>query len=109
MNTKNEAINRNDFDPNGIGISSNLFGLPFDENTSEMIIIPVPWEVTVSYASGTAGGPEAVLNASCQVDLFQEDIPNAWKLGMTLLPISEAIRSDNHKYRLMAANYINWL
>jgi agmatinase len=47
------------FDINGIGIAGKLFGLPFDENSSRMVIIPVPWEVTVSYASGTAGGPEA--------------------------------------------------
>jgi agmatinase len=50
-----------------------------------------------------------VLNASNQVDLFQEDIPNAWKLGLSLLPINEGIRVDNHKFRLMAANYIHWL
>lgn len=97
------------FDINGIGIAGKLFGLPFDENSAGMVIIPVPWEVTVSYASGTARGPEAILNASLQVDLFQEDIPDAWKLGPVLLPIDEGIESDNSKYRLLAGNYISWL
>ncbi|MCP3952959.1 MAG: agmatinase, partial [Desulfobacterales bacterium] len=33
-------------------------------------IIPVPLEKTVSYGAGTARGPEAILNASCQLELF---------------------------------------
>jgi agmatinase len=33
-------------------------------------VIPVPWEVTVSYGAGTAGGPDAILEASNQLELF---------------------------------------
>ncbi len=33
-------------------------------------IIPVPYEKTVSYGSGTAGGPSAILEASLQLELF---------------------------------------
>lgn len=33
-------------------------------------VIPVPWEATVSYGGGTAGGPEAILAASDQLELF---------------------------------------
>ena len=60
--TKNELIAQ--FDPNGPGVAGNLFGLPFTPATAEVVIIPVPWEVTVSYHSGTAEGPLAVLEAS---------------------------------------------
>ncbi len=36
------------FDPNGIGnISENIYGLPFNCNNANLVIIPVPWEVTV--------------------------------------------------------------
>jgi len=34
---------------------------------------PVPWEATVSYGQGTADGPEAVLQASHQVDLLDRE------------------------------------
>lgn len=105
--TKQELIEA--FDPNGTGKPGNLFGLPFDEETSELIIIPVPWEVTVSYGAGTADGPEAILEASSQVDLYVRDIPHAWKLGLTMLPVSKGLKQENSKYRDLAVSYIHWL
>lgn len=33
-------------------------------------VIPVPYEHSVSYGTGTAAGPEAILAASCQLELF---------------------------------------
>jgi agmatinase len=97
------------FDPNGVTSHDGIFGLPFDENTAELIIIPVPWEVTVSYSQGTAQGPEAVLNASHQVDLFQDDIHEAWKMGIYMLPIPEQLTDRSSSYRILAKNYISWL
>ncbi|MDX1905369.1 MAG: arginase family protein, partial [Thermonemataceae bacterium] len=66
--------------PNDVGTAGKLFGLPFDEETAELVIIPVPWEVTVSYSAGTAIAPEEILYASAQVDLWDADIENAWHL-----------------------------
>ncbi|MCH7415581.1 agmatinase family protein [Belliella sp. R4-6] len=97
------------FDPNGVSSHNSLFGLPFDENTAELIIIPVPWEVTVSYSSGTAAGPEAVFDASLQVDLFQDDIKDAWKMGIHMLPIPQEMINTSSNYRILAKNYIDWL
>ncbi|WP_154854121.1 agmatinase family protein [Cyclobacterium xiamenense] len=97
------------FDPNGLGYAGKLFGLPFEPENSQLLILPVPWEVTVSYRSGTAGGPAAILEASVQVDLFQEDIRDAWKLGLSMLPLNPALKADNDNYRLLADKYIQWL
>lgn len=97
------------FDPNGLGTGGNLFGLPFNAETAELVIIPVPWEVTVSYRAGTADGPDAILEASAQVDLFMKDIPNAWHLGISMLPVSAGIKEENQKYRDLACRYIQWL
>src|SRR5690606_37492471 len=81
--TKEEIIAT--FDPSQPGLAGeNLFGLPFSAADSEIIIIPVPWEVAVSYGSGAAGGPEAILEASYQVDLHYQHFPDLWKLGMYL-------------------------
>lgn len=107
MSTKEEVIAG--FDPNAPGASGNLFGLPFNNENAELIIIPVPWEVTVSYSEGTADGPEAILNASAQVDLYVKDIPDAWKLGISMLPVSESFKEENEKFRDLAARYIKWL
>ncbi|HET6991896.1 MAG TPA: arginase family protein, partial [Bacteroidia bacterium] len=56
------------FDPNNLGDpNANIYGLPFTCEEAEVVIIPVPWDVTVSYSDGTSKGPEAVFNASFQV------------------------------------------
>ncbi len=102
--TKEEIIHT--FDPNGPGIAGKLFGLPFSEDTSELVIVPVPWEVTVSYHAGTARAPHAVLGASSQVDVFQKDIPDAWKLGMSMLPVPDSILQESNKLRELAAQHI---
>lgn len=42
--------------------------------SATVAILPVPFEATVSYGGGTAGGPEAILRASTQVELFDEQL-----------------------------------
>lgn len=97
------------FDPNAPGGSGNLFGLPFTVENSEIVIVPVPWEVTVSYHTGTAQGPQAVLNASSQVDLFVKDIPDAWKLGIAMQPIPQNLLEENNMLRVLSSQYIDSL
>lgn len=94
------------FDPNGPGIPGNLFGLPFSPETSAIVVVPLPWEVTVSYHTGTARGPEAVLNASTQVDTFMKDIPGAWKLGIAMLQVPNDLLEENNSLRELAAQHI---
>jgi agmatinase len=102
--TKEEGIKN--FDPNGAGVKGNLFGLPFTVEQSQVVVIPVPWEVTVSYREGAASGPKAVLNASSQVDLFVKDIPDAWKLGVSMTPYPENLFEESKQLRKLAAQYI---
>ena len=79
--TKQEIINN--FNPNDPGLSdASLFGLPFGAEHSEIIVIPVPWEVTVSYGAGASEGVDAVFDASFQVDLAHQEFPELWKLGI---------------------------
>lgn len=81
MNTKTEKIKN--FDPSQPGLAdASIYGLPFDEHESEIIILPVPWEVTVSYGGGAGEGPQAIFNASFQVDLLLQDFPDLWKSGI---------------------------
>ncbi len=50
------------FDPNSVGNpNNNIFGFPFTEEESRLIILPIPWEVTVSYNAGTARAPDHIL------------------------------------------------
>ena len=105
--SKEEQIKN--FDPNGLGIKGNLFGLPFTLETSEMVVIPVPWEVTVSYHDGTALGPKAILDASTQVDLYFRGIRDAWKLGIHMLPFPENLYQENKNLRSLVLQHISSL
>ena len=86
---KKEEIISN-FNPSDAGVAgSTIFGLPFTKETAELIIIPIPWDVTVSFREGTVFGANTVFDCSKQVDLFDEDVPDAWKMGVFMHPISE--------------------
>lgn len=89
------------FDVNGPGNPDSLFGLPFTPETARLVVIPVPWEATVSYRPGTARGPEAVLKASRQVDFFSREIPDAWKLGVAMLPVPAQILEESDRLRTL--------
>jgi agmatinase len=96
------------FNPNDIGSAdNNIFGLPFEPADASLVIIPVPWEVTVSYSAGTADGPAAVYDASYQVDLYDPFVVDAWKLGIAMQPISKKIKSTSNKLRKKAEKYID--
>lgn len=96
------------FDPNGVGsLNGNLFGLPFSPEESDIIVIPVPWEVTVSYSTGTAIGPHAILEASPQLDVYDPELENAWQYGISMLPIPENIKENSHKLRERAKAHID--
>ena len=46
------------------------FGLETSFEESDLILIPIPWEVTASYGAGTSQGPELIRKASSQLDFF---------------------------------------
>lgn len=94
------------FDPNGLGKKGNLFGLPMDKTEAQLIIIPVPWEVTVSYHEGTANAPKAILKASTQIDLHHHSISNAWQSSIAMLPVSEELLNENKSLRQLAKGHI---
>ncbi len=88
------------FDPNSVGIkSNNIFGLPFKEEEAELILLPVPWEVTVSYRVGTAQGPDHIFEAAMQVDLMDPDVTDGWKKGFYMLPVDKNIRTKSDYLR----------
>lgn len=91
------------FDPNSVGLTANnIFGLPFSEDEAALVLLPVPWEVTVSYRAGTARGPESIFNAAMQVDLFDPDVKDGWKKGFYMMPVDRNIRLKSDYLRQCA-------
>ena len=103
-------IDLNNYDPNKVSNpDNNIFGLPTNEEDSRLIILPVPWEVTVSYGAGTARAPEAILKASLQVDLFDPDMPDAWKQGFYMRSCDKKILLKSDFLRKEAELYIDYI
>lgn len=98
------------FDPNSVGNpNNNIFGLPFHEDDARLVILPIPWEVTVSYNAGTARAPEHIFKASYQVDLFDPEMPDAWKSGFFMRPCDKKILMKSDYLRKEAELYINYI
>src|SRR5579871_3221482 len=97
------------FDANGVSNpKNNIFGLPFAEEESRLVILPVPWEVTVSYGSGTARAAEHIFHASMQVDLFDAETGDAWRKGIYMRQPDKKILMKSDYLRKEAELYINF-
>jgi len=98
------------FNPNDLGLSNgNFAGLPFTYEEAELVIIPIPWDVTTSYLPGTSRGPQAILDYSTQLDLYDFDYPQLWRRGIFMKPISKTVLTKNDELRKKAAAYIGFL
>ena len=95
------------FNPNGPGIKGNLFGLPYSPENSDLIIVAVPWEVTVTSGSGTVLGPQAILEVSNQIDLCLKNIIDVWKLKVSMLPFPNELITANEQLRSLALKHIH--
>jgi len=65
-----------------------LTGERSDRAVSRVLILPIPYEGTVSYEGGTGQGPEAIIRASAQVELYdlEFDAEPALLFGVHTLP-----------------------
>jgi agmatinase len=103
-------IDLTNFDADSVSNPNNgIFGLPFTEEESKVIILSVPWEVTVSYKAGTARVSDRVCHASLQVDLFDRDNPEGWKQGIFLRDPERNIMMKSDYLRKEAELYINYI
>jgi agmatinase len=71
-------------------LSSNFLGIPEEEHTlekSRVVVLPVPYERTVSYGVGTKNGPAAILEASHYVELYDDELDEeTYRIGIHTLP-----------------------
>lgn len=95
-------MEQQNFDPDGVGVDNgNYFGLPFTPDEARLVLVSAPWDVTVSYGAGAAYAPDAIIEASTQLDFYDPLSPDAWRRGIatadvdySLLETSQRLRSD---------------
>ncbi|MCC6321939.1 MAG: agmatinase family protein [Phycisphaerales bacterium] len=91
------------FDPNAAAQpGSGIFGLPHTRKQAGIVLIPMPFDATTSYGGGTAQGPEAVFNASMQVDLYDHQFGRTYERGIFMEPISARFTSLSRQARALA-------
>lgn len=99
-----------DFDPNGVGVANgNVFGFPVKESDANIVIMPVPWDVTTSYGKGTSNGPAQVLDASTQLDFYHPLCDKAYLTQVFMTPISEEAKKINDFFVPRTSEYITFL
>jgi agmatinase len=92
-----------DFNPNDTAtLDSGVFGLPFKLEQAKLVLLPVPWEVTTSYGDGTSRGPQVILEASRQIDLFDIETGDVYRHGYFMEPISEEMMALNDNMKKVA-------
>jgi agmatinase len=71
-------------------LSTNFLGIAPEDSTlekSRVVVLPVPYERTVSYGVGTRNGPGAILEASRYVELYDDELDEeVYRVGVHTLP-----------------------
>jgi agmatinase len=91
----------------------NFLGLPpeaADPKTAAYAVLPVPYDATASFLKGTAGGPQAIIKASQQVELFDEELGGEFYAAgvatMDAVDLAGAAPTDMHERVFLAARPI---
>jgi agmatinase len=77
-------------------LSEDEFGLPYSYGgllpeqsafeQARVVILPIPYEQTTTYGTGTKAGPEALLAASRHMELYDEELDyEVWQVGIHTL------------------------
>ena len=75
-----------------------------DPAASHYAVLPVPYEGTVSYKAGTSGGPMAILDASEQVELFDEELKGEFHhAGIATYPLVQPAAGPEEQIRRVRA------
>lgn len=94
-----------EFDPEAaLAPNGRYFGFPYTEKEASLLLVSVPWDVTTSYRPGAAKGPQAIRQASLQLDFYDFEIPDAFKsgIGTSDFSLSGPIRELSERLRPLA-------
>ncbi len=80
-------------------------GIPdIDPSTARTVILPVPFEETTSYGHGTKNGPEAIIKASRQVELYDPEFKDDLNV-LVSISTAQPAEGDLEEVHELAKNY----
>lgn len=99
-----------EFNPDDVGVANGAyFGFPFDPDGAELVLVSAPWDVTVSYGGGAAYAPDAIIEASTQLDFYDPAAPDVWQRGIATADVDYAIQECSQRLRGEASKVIDHL
>lgn len=91
------------FDPDAAAQpGTGIFGLPHTFEQAGCVLVPAPFDATTSYGGGASAGPEAILNASAQVDLFDLQFGRIYEFGLFMQDIDPTMLARSAEARKLA-------
>lgn len=98
------------FDPEGVCVDNGAyFGFPFEPASAELVLISAPWDVTVSYGAGAGYAPDAIIEASTQLDFYDPHAPGVWRRGIATADVDYSLQETSQRLRADAARVIDHL
>ena len=95
------------FNPDDVGVDNgSYFGMPFTPEQAQLVLISAPWDVTVSYGAGTSYAPDALIEASTQLDFYDPAAPEAWRHGIATADINYNLQEQSTRLRHDASRVI---
>mgnify|MGYP003509713877 CR=1 FL=1 len=79
-----------------------FIGGNLDPKEASLILIPVPWEATVSFGEGTSKAPDNIRLASHQLDVENYHYIKPYKAGISMLEVDKHILKLSNKTRKKA-------
>ena len=72
-----------------------IFGIDLPKGLGQICLLGVPWDATTSYGNGTAKGPESILKASHQLDLFDNFFGPTFRFGIEYVILEDLLGLNN--------------
>jgi agmatinase len=96
-----------------VGILGDFLGnASVGRDVADALILPLPFEKTVSYGSGTSGGPRAIIQSSPQLELFDDETlvdftqgPKVHTLAAVEYDCNESVENYLEKVRACVASH----
>ena len=75
-----------------------------DYNAASVVILPIPYEATTTYRRGCKNGPAAILDASQQVEFYDEELEEEfWSVGIYT---HDSIADSRNNHRISPAEML---
>ena len=89
--------------------SDGFIGGRLDPKEATLVLLPVPWEATVSFGEGTAKAPDAIRVSSHQLDVENYHYIKPYSAGIAMLETDKSLFELSNKARKKALKVIKAL